>query len=315
MPSDFCISVIIPVHNCEKYIRRAADSVLMQKEVGELIIIDDGSLDASLELCLQLKELDKRIIVLQHKGGKNKGASASRNLGIKNATYSFIGFLDADDYYLPNRFRTALNWFKADNSIDGVYENIGVLENGRIGSSFSSIQYVEPECLFENLNPIGGKVWFHANGLTVKKSIFKKSGLFEERLRTSEDTLLWFKMSATAKLVPGNINTPVSISERRLMSLSSDKKLVEKDMNKMLLQLYKWAKWKDMGGEKIELILEKLFLNVFNFTWQNRAQRILKESNALLKVFFISPHYAMFESKAFRRYAGQLVGYNKLYKF
>src|SRR6476661_1937714 len=99
------ISVVIPVYNVENYLQRAVTSVFEQPEVIELLLVEDGSSDNSIGLCRDLAEKDKRIIVLQHRDGKNRGVAASRNLGIRNASCPFVAFLDADDYYLPNRFK------------------------------------------------------------------------------------------------------------------------------------------------------------------------------------------------------------------
>jgi glycosyltransferase involved in cell wall biosynthesis len=123
---SFKVSVIIPVYNCEKYISRSIQSVLAIEEVTELIIVDDGSTDLTFNICKDFKKIDSRIKIFFHEGRKNRGVSASRNLGIKNAKNNFIAFLDADDYYLPNRFKVTSECFAFDQSIEGVYEAIGV---------------------------------------------------------------------------------------------------------------------------------------------------------------------------------------------
>ena len=113
------ISVIIPVYNAEKYIEKAVESVLQFQEVREVLLIDDGSLDRSLEICTSLKQKHPEIKVLTHPQRQNRGVSATRNLGIDKATQEFITFLDADDYWLPNRFDAEREIFK-DPKIDGV---------------------------------------------------------------------------------------------------------------------------------------------------------------------------------------------------
>src|SRR5687768_1176577 len=103
MPT-FKVSVIIPVYNAEKYLRGAVESAVNLEDVGEILLIEDKSPDNALQLCHQLaKEFDK-VRVFTHPHGENKGAGASRNLGIEKSTLDYIAFLDADDWYLPNRF-------------------------------------------------------------------------------------------------------------------------------------------------------------------------------------------------------------------
>lgn len=89
------ISVIIPAYNSEKHIEEAIESVINQtlKDI-EIILVDDGSIDETLNICCKYSKLDKRIKVIHQ---KNKGISAARNIGIDNATGEYIAFLDSDD--------------------------------------------------------------------------------------------------------------------------------------------------------------------------------------------------------------------------
>src|SRR4051812_37519090 len=123
--SDFKVSVVIPVYNAEKYIKAAVNSALMQEEVGEVILVEDKSPDNSLSVCKGLEMQDSRVHLYQHPDKQNHGAGASRNLGITLAKLDYIAFLDADDYFLPNRFKKDKTLFEKDPSIDAVYSAIG----------------------------------------------------------------------------------------------------------------------------------------------------------------------------------------------
>lgn len=93
------ISVVIPVYNVEKYIVSAVQSVLAQTYSDfELLIVDDGSPDRSIDLCRQFS--DPRIKLLRQ---ANRGPAAARNLGIQHASGDYIAFLDGDDIWLPNK--------------------------------------------------------------------------------------------------------------------------------------------------------------------------------------------------------------------
>ncbi len=98
------VSVIIPVYNAESFLKEAVFSALQQPETAEVILIEDGSSDDSLKVCQNLAEQYDQVKLFQHPQGVNLGAGASRNLGIEKASSDWIAFLDADDYYLPNRF-------------------------------------------------------------------------------------------------------------------------------------------------------------------------------------------------------------------
>lgn len=99
-----CISVIIPVYNVAPYLNRCIESILAQtmKEI-EVILIDDGSIDGSSDICDRWAIIDSRISVL-HK--KNEGQSKARNIGIEMANGDFIAFVDSDDYISQETYET-----------------------------------------------------------------------------------------------------------------------------------------------------------------------------------------------------------------
>lgn len=94
------ISVIIPVYNCEKYLKRCIDSILKQDfKDYEIILIDDGSKDSSLKIIKQYSKCDKRIKYIHQ---KNSGPAIARNNGIDLAEGKYIMFIDSDDYINEN---------------------------------------------------------------------------------------------------------------------------------------------------------------------------------------------------------------------
>ena len=93
------ISVIVPVYNTENHLPRCLDSLLGQTFTDfELLLIDDGSTDGSLDVCRRYEAADSRITVLS---GKHKGIGAVRNLGLDKAKSEYIMFCDSDDYVEP----------------------------------------------------------------------------------------------------------------------------------------------------------------------------------------------------------------------
>lgn len=92
------ISVIIPVYNAVNTIERCVKSIVTQKAAIEIICIDDGSKDGSLELLNKLTEEDDRLIIVHQ---ANAGAGAARNTGLNSASGKYIMFCDADDVYQP----------------------------------------------------------------------------------------------------------------------------------------------------------------------------------------------------------------------
>ena len=101
------ISIIIPVYNSEKYLRRTFESLLKQTYSDfEVIIVDDGSTDGSLKLCREYVEKDKRFIIIHQ---SNSGVSSARNAGIRQASGNIITFLDSDDYVSKSYCETIQN--------------------------------------------------------------------------------------------------------------------------------------------------------------------------------------------------------------
>lgn len=114
------ISIIIPVYNVDTYLEECLDSVISQsfKEL-EIILIDDGSIDKSSEICDVYALKDERIRVF-HK--KNEGVSVARNIGLDNAHGEWVMFVDADDYLLPDSISRLLETALRDKS-DIVFGN------------------------------------------------------------------------------------------------------------------------------------------------------------------------------------------------
>ncbi len=214
------IAVIIPVYNAAAFLKKAVDSALQQSAVKEVILIEDHSSDNSLTVCQAICQKHSKVKLFRHKDGQNHGPGASRNLGIQKAKTPYIAFLDADDYYLPNRFNTAIQFFKATTKIDGVYEAIGTdfyttlgqqkyIDQGNLRIT-TMTKKIKPNHLFETFI-IGDCGYFHLNGLLVKKELLLKCGLFDESLIQAEDTDLILKMSLKGQLIPGNLKEPVAM--------------------------------------------------------------------------------------------------------
>ena len=89
------ISIIIPIFNCEKYIKRCLNSLINQTYKNiEVILIDDGSTDRSSEICKDYSKRDQRIKYIRQ---NNQGVSAARNRGLDIAKGKYMGFCDSDD--------------------------------------------------------------------------------------------------------------------------------------------------------------------------------------------------------------------------
>lgn len=101
------ISVVVPVYNAQLYLPECLDSIINQSYKHlEIILVNDGSTDDSLDICNQYAQKDKRVTVINQ---QNKGVVLARKQGIKNAHGEYLSFIDADDYIAQEYFETMLN--------------------------------------------------------------------------------------------------------------------------------------------------------------------------------------------------------------
>lgn len=108
------VSVIVPVYNVEKYLKRCVDSIINQTLIDiEIILVNDGSTDTSGELCDKVALLDKRIKVI-HK--KNEGLGLARNSGMDIALGEYIGFVDSDDFIEKDMFEILYKSISKENA-------------------------------------------------------------------------------------------------------------------------------------------------------------------------------------------------------
>ncbi|MFC3160361.1 glycosyltransferase family 2 protein [Chryseobacterium arachidis] len=233
------ISVIIPVYNAGQFLEKSVSSAVHFDEVKEVILVEDKSTDNSLEICQKLASENPKIKLFQHPDKENHGAGATRNLGIEKATGNFITFLDADDYYLPNRFDAEKELFK-DAKTEGVFGAIGVdylTEKGKQeyqikfkDAPLTTVHYpAEGEEVFRGLLSLTSKTFgtfFHLNALTIRKSALKRAQLtFNKNLRVHQDSDFIIKLAYHCYLKSGIIDKAVAMrgihDDNRITKLSS----------------------------------------------------------------------------------------------
>lgn len=168
------ISVILPVYNGENFIAQAVNSVLSQEhEALELIVINDGSTDHTEQI---LKQFEGKITCINQ---ENSGPSKARNAGVEAAKGEYIGFIDADDIWVPGNLDVHLKQFDNFNTLD---ISVGLT---------SKIEFESPEEI--KLKSARQKAALHLvlGASLMKKSVFDQVGLFDEELILGQDTD-WF---------------------------------------------------------------------------------------------------------------------------
>ena len=216
------VSVIVPVYNTEKYLKRCLDSILNQtlREV-EIIIVDDGSKEECALLCDQFANTDLRIKVV-HK--QNAGLGFARNTGLEAATGEYVGFVDSDDYIEPQMFETMYETAKkhsADIAISGISfvggNTFSESEDFVAKPYFKETKFFDKDSLKDLLLGVIGALPSEPDdsryGVSVCKCLFnnhlikdKNIKFLSERKILSEDTLFmvdFIKKSSCAVGVPG----------------------------------------------------------------------------------------------------------------
>ena len=123
------ISIIVPIYNGEDYLNKCLDSIINQSETNiEIVLVDNGSVDHSGEICEEYKAKDSRIVVVHQ---PNNGVSFARNTGIDIARGDFIGFVDADDWIEPNMYKELLEEATRTNSDVVMCDATTVFSNGK----------------------------------------------------------------------------------------------------------------------------------------------------------------------------------------
>lgn len=271
---DFLVTVIIPVYNGAKFIEKALKSALSQQEVLEIIVINDGSSDATESIVNIIAKEDKRVILTHHENKQNSGRSASRNLGIKLASFEYIAFLDADDYYLKNRFKLDKRLFLSNNEIDGVYNSIGVhfyreytAEEFNVLKLYMVSEEIPSDLLFKNLIT-GSRGHFSIAGLTLKKVIFEDVGFFNEDLAVAEDTELMWRISLNHNLVTGSLKDPVAKRGVHEVNIFDNQQAYKDQLLNVCDQLFFWIAENKAPKEKLDLLLKILW----NYRYRNDTE-------------------------------------------
>ncbi len=191
MKKNIMISIVIPLYNKELYIKKTIKNVLEQIHRDfELIIVDDGSADNSVEIVNNFD--DNRIRLVKKENG---GVSSARNVGIKQAKYEYIAFLDADDTWLPTHLEELIGLINDFGNVSDVFATNFAREydDGRIepNREESDLQRGVLDNYFEIIRK---KVVIHTSSCCIKKEKLLQVGGFDERLSRGEDLDLWFKV-------------------------------------------------------------------------------------------------------------------------
>ena len=195
------VTVVVPIYNTEKYLRRCLDSIINQSYSNlEIILIDDGSIDNSSKICYEYSINDHRIKIIRQ---KNAGVSVARNVGIRNATGQYITFVDSDDYIANDMVEILLHTirkYNADISMCGMIRTSDK-RNNMIDEDNSTVIYTQEEFVKVMLRITGNRIVHYPWGKLYKKEVLSSENQFPPGIKTGEDVISTFKAIIHSKSI------------------------------------------------------------------------------------------------------------------
>lgn len=255
------VTVFIPVYNVELYIRECLNSIVNQTYANiEILIIDDGSTDRSVEIIKEFK--DERIRLLYN--GSNKGLPYTRNRGILEAKGKYLALMDSDDISLKNRINKQVDFLEKNNDIDVVSSNIltfpcGLLKNivryiRCIFNKSISEEEVKISLLFSNIisNPAS----------MIRMETIKNLGLsYNDKCFVAQDYDFWSKLSKNNKIyILKDTLLKYRFGHMNITKISSQKNLEKRNeiINNIKVDLL------DYYGFNISETNKNIFLELFS---------------------------------------------------
>lgn len=281
------LSIIIPIYNVEKYINKCLDSIFINSidiNLFEVIIVDDGTPDRSMELVSEYTKLYANITVITQ---ENRGLGEARNTGVKFAKGKYLWFVDSDDWLIENaicNIINLLNLHKPDIlAIDYIYSTgeksaiKNYAKSGHIytGKDYLNINYVQ--------NPVQYYVisssFYFKNSLNFKKGIYHEDSLFTPKaLFLANSVMFYNEICYVYNVREGSIMTSpntcfkhcddmlkVSVDLLYFLKLQAnnlyEKRILSKYVCTALGGLYYY--WKQLGIKDQKIISEKFPLIIF----------------------------------------------------
>lgn len=182
------VSLIVPIYNSEQFLERCISSIINQTfKDFELILINDGSTDNSIDILRKYKDIDNRIIVIDN---SNNGVSITRNIGIEKARGKYIQFVDSDDFIDENMLNNTISTIEKENSdlvITGLF--LDIYNGNKVDTSIQTFPRKNAKTKIE----IAENVVNRLNGTYINSPVnklYKRELIVDNNLKMKEDISL-----------------------------------------------------------------------------------------------------------------------------
>ena len=291
------ISVALPVYNGEKYLAAALNSILEQSYINfEVIIVDDGSVDSSLEILKAYEARDNRIKVISR---ANKGNPASLNEAIDNSRGKFIIRMDQDDICLPNRFSQQVDYMLKHPDIHAMGSAAKFIDaDGNFICTYTPIN--DDQSLRDSLPQ---SPFVHPT-VILSKEAFYRAGKYNEKMKWGgEDVVLFEKISRQGKLhnltepllcyrlVPGSLSRKPPEFRRMLTEIVVDEISGKSVEDRRFDALQEVAKKIDKSEAIFDYYFELAKLNAWSGGSRRKSFIFLEKCRAIkplsIKLYFL----------------------------
>ena len=267
------ISVVIPVYNGEGTLYETVRSVLDQTfQDFELIVINDGSQDSTLEILATIQ--DPRVRVFSYPNG---GLSASRNRGIRQASGEFISFLDADDLWTVDKLEAQLNALRRQPDAAVAYSWTDFIDEAGNTLDFE-LHHTVDGYIFPNL-----LVFFFVgsgSNALIRSAVFDQVGDFDESLESAEDWDMFLRLAARYQFAA----IPKAQILYRVVekSMSSNVLRQEREMLKVIERAYEHE-----PGKFLQHLKKKSYSNMYLYLASRALRGIPDRQNGLYAAIFL----------------------------
>ena len=287
------ISVVMPAFNSSNFIAKAIESILNQTfQDFELILVDDGSTDNTLEIMTHYREQDNRIQIIQ---SKHVGCSRARNLGINQAKFPWIAVMDADDIALPKRFARQIEAANANPKVVawGTYVHHVNLKEEVL--SLQKHGLLTEEEFYDNMKRGDVPFVIHPTSL-IKKEILLRVGGYDPKFSDADDFELFDRLSDHGLILV--IPEPLLLYRLHPQSVSMNKYFVQ---DSLVRYVYARRAAQIKGEKEVDLdqfianykqqpflLRTKHYLNKLSQFWYRKAGVFFSEKQYLQATLYLS---------------------------